>query len=298
MDQEKFYKSMIENLFDGIYFVDKDRKILIWNKGAEIITGYSSSEVKGRFCYDNILNHVNSEGCELCHNGCPLQKTNDDGISREADVFLHHKDGHRIPVSIKSIAIYDGDEIVGSIEVFRDNTEHSEILKDLGEFRNLALNDQLTGLPNRRYLTSFLDSKMNEYNSLGIPFGIAFLDIDKFKIFNDTYGHETGDEVLKMVAKTFSTTIRSTDIVGRWGGEEFVGVFAGVNEDNLLMLTEKIRVLIASSSIKKEENSLNVTISIGATIFKDDDTIESALNRADELLYKSKENGRNKVTIG
>lgn len=298
MDQEKFYKSLIENLFDGIYFVDKERKILFWNKGAEILTGYASSEVKGRFCYDNILNHVNSEGCELCFNGCPLQKTNEDGISREAEVFLHHKDGHRIPVSVKSVAIYDGDEIVGSIEVFRDNTEHSEILKDLGEFRNLALNDQLTGLPNRRYLTSFLDSKMNEYKSLGIPFGVAFLDIDKFKNFNDTYGHETGDDVLKMVSKTFSTTIRSTDIIGRWGGEEFVGVFAGVNEDNLLMLTEKIRVLIASSSIKKEDNSLNVTISIGATIFKDDDTIESALNRADELLYKSKENGRNKVTIG
>lgn len=298
MNQEEFYKNMLENLYDGVYFVDINRKITFWNKGAELITGFSESEVKGNFCYNNILNHVNNEGCELCWNGCPLQKTNEDGITREVSVFLHHKQGHRIPVAVRSVAILDGDRIIGSVEVFRDISEQSELVKNLGEFKTLALYDQLTGLPNRRYIESFLDSKKNEFISLGIPFGIAFMDIDKFKDFNDTYGHETGDDVLKMVAKTFNSNVRSTDLIGRWGGEEFIAVFAGVNEDNIMILSEKIRMMIEKSSIKRDEKAVKVTISIGVTIFKNEDSVDSALNRADDLLYQSKSNGRNKVTLG
>ncbi|MHB1484994.1 MAG: GGDEF domain-containing protein [Saccharofermentanales bacterium] len=298
MNQEDFYKSLLENLYDGLYFVDKNRKIIFWNKGAEIITGFLESEVKGHFCYDNILNHVDSEGCELCWNGCPLQKTNEDGITRNVNVYLHHKQGHRIPVSVRAVAIYDGDEIIGSIEVFKDESENSKILKNLEEFKNLALNDQLTGLPNRRYLEAFINSRIIEFESLGIPFGLAFIDIDKFKNFNDAYGHDTGDDVLKMVSKTFTNIVRSTDIIGRWGGEEFVAVFAGVNEDSILALSEKIRAMTERSSIQKAEETLKVTISIGATIFSSGDSLESALKRTDDLLYQSKSNGRNKVTIG
>lgn len=297
MKQEEFYLKMLENMYDGIYFVDKERRIIFWNKGAELITGFSEAEVKGHFCYDNILNHVDSEGHELCWNGCPLHKTNEDGVTREVSVFLHHKQGHRIPVSVRAVAIYDGEEIIGSIEIFRDESESSKILENLGEYKLLALNDQLTGLPNRRYVESFMSSKVNEYVSLGIPFGVAFMDIDKFKDFNDTYGHDTGDEVLKMVAKTYMNVVRSTDLIGRWGGEEFVAVLAGVNDESLLGISDKIRLMVEKSSIKKDEDKLTVTISVGATMFRQDDSIESVLKRADMLLYQSKMAGRNKVTL-
>jgi diguanylate cyclase (GGDEF)-like protein/PAS domain S-box-containing protein len=298
MNQEEFYKKLVENLYDGIYFVDKNRKIIFWNKGAEYITGFKESEVKGRFCYDNILNHVNDDGCALCWNGCPLQKTNEDGITREVCVYLHHKNGHRIPVSVRAVAIYDGDEIIGSIEVFKDETENRKILENLGEFETQALYDSLTGLRNRRYLEAYIGSKINEFETLEIPFGIAFIDIDKFKDFNDVYGHDTGDEVLKMVARTFTGSIRNTDVIGRWGGEEFVAVFEGVDELNLLHLSEKIRMLVETSSIKYNDENIRVTISVGATIFKKDDTGESAIRRADLLMYQSKLGGRNKVTVG
>ncbi|MHB1452362.1 MAG: GGDEF domain-containing protein [Saccharofermentanales bacterium] len=297
MKQEEFYLKMLENMYDGIYFVDKERRIIFWNKGAEIITGFTEAEVKGHFCYDNILNHVDSEGCELCWNGCPLQKTNEDGITRETSIFLHHKQGHRIPVSVRAAAIYDGDEIIGSIEIFRDESESNKILEHLGELRSLALNDPLTGLPNRRYIESFMDSKVNEYRTLGIPFGIAFMDIDKFKDFNDRFGHDAGDDVLKMVAKTYMNVVRSNDLIGRWGGEEFVAVLAGVSDDSLFAISEKIRLMIEKSSIMKDGETLTVSISIGAAMFRQDDSIESVLKRADTLLYKSKMSGRNKVTL-
>lgn len=126
----------------------------------------------------------------------------------------------------------------------------------------LAMVDQLTQLPNRRHIDSFLSSKYKEFKELDIQFGFLFMDIDKFKTFNDTYGHDVGDDVLKMLSKTFLAATRVTDLVGRFGGEEFV------------------------------------TISIGATLVKEEDTIDAILKRADEMLYKSKENGRNRVTLG
>ncbi len=298
MLNNELYKDIIENLYDGIYFVDIDRKIIFWNKGAERITGFLETEVMGRHCYDNILNHVDKNGCHLCWDGCPLKATNDDGVTRETSVFLNHKEGYRIPVSVRSVAIMSDEKIIGSIEVFRDDSERSEIMKNLDEFQKLALNDQLTGLPNRRYIETFLSSKINEFMTLGIKFGVAFIDIDKFKNFNDTYGHEAGDEVLKMVANTYKNIVRNTDLIGRWGGEEFIAVFAGVNEENLFELAEKIRIMVEASSVRNGENELKVTISSGATLFEETDTIDSVIERADELLYASKSNGRNKVTVG
>ncbi len=296
MNGEEFYKSLLQNIYEGVYFVDKDRRITFWNKGAERITGFTSSEVLNNFCYNHILNHVNDEGEELCLKGCPLHKTMEDGQMREASVYLHHKQGHRIPVSIRTIAIIDNGKTVGAIEVFRDETEQQGIIKEIEKLKDLALNDPLTNLPNRRYIESFLRSKMNEYFTLGIPFGVAFMDIDKFKDFNDNYGHDVGDEVLKMVAKTFRGVVRSNDLIGRWGGEEFLAAFSGVDLEDLCNVSEKLRALIERASLKKGEESLKVTISIGSTLFQPEDTIDSVINRADALLYRSKSEGRNKVT--
>jgi PleD family two-component response regulator len=90
--------------------------------------------------------------------------------------------------------------IIRAVEIFTDDSEKREMLKDIKSLEVLAMKDQLTRLYNRRYTETFLNSKMNELYMLDIPFGIAFIDIDKFKDFNDNYGHDMGDEVLKMVS--------------------------------------------------------------------------------------------------
>ena len=293
-----FYEKMLQNIYEGIYFVDINRKITFWNKGAESISGFSAEEVLGKHCYDNILNHVDDNGNNLCFGGCPLHKSIDDGKQREAAVYLHHKDGHRIYVSVRTLPIEEYGKIVGAVEVFVDNSEKFEIIRDLERFKEIAMVDQLTGLPNRRYLGTYLESKMNEYNSLGIEFGVAFFDIDCFKKFNDTYGHDVGDEVLKMVSKTYSSALRKSDIAGRWGGEEFVAVFAGIDESGLEKVSEKIRMLIEKSMLRSHEEDLKVTISIGATMVREGDIIDEIVKRADKLMYKSKEEGRNRVSVG
>ena len=292
------FKQLLNEMFEGIYIIDLNWKITFWNKGAEEITCFSADEVIGRPCYDNILAHVDQSGRLLCTDGCQLNQTMRDGIIRKTDIFLHHKSGHRVPVSIKTVPLYENEKINGAVEFmvhtpFIINTED-----ETEKYKSLAMKDHLTGLPNRRYTETYLDLKMKEYKSFNLPFGIAFIDVDHFKTVNDTHGHDAGDEVLKMLARTYVNSTRGNDLIGRWGGEEFLAVFTNCQEKVLDSLVNKIRMLVENSILKFNNTELNVTISIGATIIRPDDTIESIIKRADDLMYKSKEDGRNRCTVG
>ncbi len=178
--------------------------------------------------------------------------------------FLMHKDGHRVPVGIRSVAIMD----------------------------------PLTNIPNRRYIDHFLVSKFNEYRTFDISFGVLFVDIDHFKNVNDTYGHDIGDEILTMLAQSCSGMLRSTDLFGRYGGEEFLAVLTGIDEGDMKRIAESMRMIIENSALRKNNMDLHITISIGSTLANSEDSIESIVKRADSLLYRSKESGRNRVTFG
>ena len=99
---EDLYRTIVENMHDGLYFVDRERRITYWNRGAERITGYSAAEVVGTSCADNILVHVDALGRQLCQGSCPLIAAMADGAAHEAEVFLHHKQGHRLPVWVRT----------------------------------------------------------------------------------------------------------------------------------------------------------------------------------------------------
>jgi diguanylate cyclase (GGDEF)-like protein/PAS domain S-box-containing protein len=291
------FEDLLNDLFEGVYFVDKDRGITFWNRGAERITGFSASEMLGRFCYDNMLNHIDETGKQLCFDGCPLHATLQDGNQRNAQVYLHHKLGHRVRVDIRVRPLYINGEIVGAAEVF-SNAEIGDCV-DIGinEMERLALYDQLTQLPNRRYIDNYLGNQIRDYQTLGIDFGVLMLDLDLFKDVNDTYGHSVGDLVLKMVADTFQSSIRKNDFFGRWGGEEFVAILRGVNQKELRMIAEKVRKLVEQSGLKHEDDYVRVTISIGATMMMPQDNANSLIKRADHALYTSKREGRNRVTV-
>ena len=96
-----FHGRLLDSLYDGVYFVDAERSITYWNKGAERLTGYTAAEALGKHCYDNFLMHVNANGCALCFGGCPLAATLVDGNPREDEIFLRHKRGHRVPTSVR-----------------------------------------------------------------------------------------------------------------------------------------------------------------------------------------------------
>lgn len=293
------YERIIENLHDGLYFVDQDRIITYWNRAAEQISGFTANEVVGKSCSDNILTHVDSDGNNLCTGMCPLAATIADGKPREAEIYMHHKDGHRIPVSVRIGKLTDRDgNIIGGVELFTDISNQAANELRVKELEKLALLDNLTQLANRNYIERELQSRFEEKKRYNMPFGFLFIDIDHFKKFNDIYGHDVGDDVLKFVANTFITNTRPFDLYGRWGGEEFIGVIRNINGKDLELLGNRLRSLIENSYIIHKNEKLYVTISIGATLVNENDTIDSLIKRADTLLYKSKAAGRNCLTIG
>ena len=299
MDIEKdSFNKILENLHEGLYLVDRNGVITYWNKAAEQISGFSANEVVGKSCSDNILTHVDSDGNNLCTGMCPLATTIADGKPREDEIYMHHKNGHRIPVSIRASTLTNRDgNIIGGIELFTNISHQVAYELKVKELEKLALLDNLTQLPNRNYIEREIQSRYEAKMRYNVPFGILFIDIDHFKQFNDTYGHDMGDDVLKFVANTFIANARPFDLYGRWGGEEFIGIIHDINGKSLELLGNRLRSLVETSYIIRGNKKLYATISIGATVINNDDTIDRLIKRADTLLYKSKAEGRNRLTM-
>jgi diguanylate cyclase (GGDEF)-like protein/PAS domain S-box-containing protein len=297
--QGKSLGSILSNMEEGLYFVDKHRRITYWNKAADRISGFSAREVVGKSCADNILTHIDHEGTELCKGICPLAATMQDGQQREAKVFLHHKDGHRVPVQVRVNPLKDKEErTIGGIELFTDLTQAEAVALRLQELEKLALMDQLTGLANRAYLEKELEIRNEEFTRYGVPYGLLFMDIDYFKTFNDTFGHAMGDEILRNVAKNLNVNARPFDLFGRWGGEEFLGIIKNVGQIQLMEVAHRIRSLVSQSYVMEDSKRVGVTISMGATLVQQGEPWMETVARSDTLLYQSKAAGRNQVTFG
>jgi len=293
-----FYKNLLDNLYDGVYFVDPKRRISYWNRGAERITGYTEDEVVGSHCWDGILMHVDREGTDLCREGCPVKGVITSGTPTEAEVFLRHKDGHRVPVRVRATPIVNvAGEIIGAVEIFSDNTEKMTALQMVEDLQQQVFIDSLTGLANRRYADITLQARYDEMQRYGWRFGVIMMDLDHFKEINDRFGHGVGDDVLKMVARTLRHSSRSSDIIGRWGGEEFIAVIAGTSPLRLRRSAERYRLLVEQSTLRVGADALLITLSAGATVAVPGESLDDILKRADRLLYESKGTGRNRVTL-
>ena len=293
------FENLLDNLFDGVYYVDARRKITFWNKAAERITGFSKDEVVGNACYENILRHIDAAGRELCLNGCPLHQTLQDGEMREARVFLHHKNGHRVPVHVRISPIRDeAGRIIGGVEIFSDNSRERNTLQELERSRQEMFLDPLLGIGNRRFAEVVFESRLFELKAFQTPFCAALLDLDNFKEINDSLGHNIGDEVLKMVVRSVENILRDLDFIIRWGGDEFLLLLPGVDGPGLEEVLERVLLFIDKSFLVRDGREITVSASIGATLVRPDDTLEGVVARVDELMYRSKGGGKKRYTIG
>lgn len=295
----KFHKKLLDHLFDGVYFVDRERRIHYWNHGAERLTGYLADEAVGRKCFDNFLCHVDDKGTLLCNSQCPLVKAMETGAIQETEVSLRNKSGERVFVCVRVSPISDASgSIIGATEVFTEVTARTRIEHRVRQLEKLAFVDELTSLPNRRFMEVRLRQKLELLREFGKNAGVLMIDIDHFKKVNDTFGHQAGDEALRAVSNTLVRAVRPVDIVGRWGGEEFLVILVGSRPEKLHMIAERCRTFVGETLLSKDEERFQVTISLGATQMEETDSAESVVRRADRLLYKSKQWGRNRTTEG
>lgn len=169
---------------------------------------------------------------------------------------------------------------------------YNQMIERLNEHKILSITDKLTGLFNRLKLDEALNDEFNRSNRFKSIFGIIIIDIDYFKKINDTYGHQVGDQVLIQFAKILKENIRKIDILGRWGGEEFMIICPETDFQGTIKLAQSLRKIISKYNFP---NIGNFSASFGVSIYDGDENIDKIIARADNALYKAKANGRNRV---
>lgn len=163
--------------------------------------------------------------------------------------------------------------------------------------KEMAATDPLTGLYNRREYDMLFQHEMERANRMNTPLSVGIIDLDHFKQVNDTYGHAAGDEVLRRTARLFRENLRTMDVVGRWGGEEFIIMLPEIAIDQANMTCNRLLKALAATDIDVGSASIKITATIGITQLLPGDKIDEVIRRADEALYKGKEAGRNRVEI-
>jgi two-component system, cell cycle response regulator len=178
-------------------------------------------------------------------------------------------------------------------ELFHRIRRHSALLRT--ELVRLASIDALTGLHNRRHLESRAGAEMARARRYETPFSVVIGDLDHFKRVNDQYGHNIGDVVLRRVAELMRHNLREEDLAVRWGGEEFLLLLPGVDEAGALQAAEKIRRILAETTLDCDGHEILVTISLGVAEYAGEDALQDVVKRADEAMYRAKQGGRNQV---
>lgn len=173
-----------------------------------------------------------------------------------------------------------------------------ELKQALVELEKLATTDPLTGIANRRHLLTLAEREFQRTHRYNNPFSVLMIDIDHFKLINDNYGHNIGDEALKIMADVTVNALRKVDIFGRFGGEEFVVFLPETQADEALLVAERIREAIATTPIYVDDQTIHITVSIGVTIYESSEiSLDGLLMEADKALYDAKKQGRNQVVI-
>ena len=216
------------------------------------------------------------------------------GRNLHVEMLNYTKEGLRYWIELYIVQVRDDSgDITHFVAVQHDITERKATEQAIAR---IALEDHLTGLPNRRAAESRLDAEWNRAHRSAEGFAIAVVDIDRFKRVNDQYGHLVGDEALKHVADVMASSLRGGDWIARWGGEEFLLCFHSVDSHGANKAAERVRKLVKSSPLKTPFGELPLTISMGVALYSPENrSVDELLAQADALVYEAKNSGRDKV---
>jgi diguanylate cyclase (GGDEF)-like protein len=290
--------TVLDQVQDAVVWLDKDRRIVFWNRSAERISGREASAVLGKACSEEIPLFTDFGGTSICQDKCPVAMTLKDGAPRTLDVYLQHKEGFRVPATLRIIPVFKDDgEVIGAVETFFSAAPKVTIPLGLSELETMGLVEPETGIPSKQYLDMTLKTRIEEFQNYGLPFGLIYVDIDNYGKILEKHGRFNSGKIVRTVARTLHKNIRFFDIVGRWSTEEFLVVLLNIDDSRLDIVANKLRLLVSESYITTETGMLNATVSMGASLVLRYDTVESLVKRSEQLMMHSKWLGRNRVSM-
>lgn len=276
---EKKLSLILANVEEAVYGVNLNGECTFVNQSFLEMLGYKEHEVVGKNMH-KLIHHSYPDGTTYPADKCPMGNAfrNGDEVKIDFD-YLWQKNGEKIPVEYACNPVYHADKLTGAVVTFKDISER---MRYLGELEYAGYHDFLTGLNNRR----LYQMKINELDqSKQYPFAILNFDVNGLKMFNDVYGHKTGDDVLKETAKIISSNLPKDSVVVRLGGDEFAAIIINANKENINDMKDRISKKISKVLIK----NINLSIAVGSYIKRDNlVSLEDAQKFAEDDMLKDK----------
>ena len=282
----------------GILLVDKRCNLLRCNESFLKMAGVDRDRAHGVKCHDLFR----SGFCDT--ENCPIRRIKKGEKRVEQDVE-RVEDGGELKYyhSISTPFTGPGGDLIGIVEHITDITERVKAEQALAEsehrYRELSTVDELTGLFNKRYFNKHLQLEVERAHRYGHPLALLLMDIDNFKLHNDTYGHGEGDRVLARLGQVIAASLRTNDVPCRYGGEEFTIILPATSGEQGVVVAERIRSRFAAEAFHPESGkTVHKTVSIGVTQYVQGDTEQGFVERADQNMYAAKQGGKNRYVLG
>jgi len=288
--QRRLLSAAIDCSDQVVVITNARHEIVYVNPAFTRLTGYSREEAAGR-------NPRFLQGAETSQaTRIALREAVAVGRQVQAEILNYSKAGKAYWVDLAIVPVKDDDgSLTHWISIERDISERKAQEQ---EITRLAMEDHLTGLLNRRAAEARLAMEWGRARRDASPFALALIDVDRFKLVNDQYGHQIGDRVLRHIASTLADNLRGGDWIARWGGEEFLLVLHGLDAAGAVKAGERTRKLLKSRPVKIDIGELPATVSIGIALYTADaGSVDNLLAQADALLYEAKQTGRDKVLV-
>jgi diguanylate cyclase (GGDEF)-like protein/PAS domain S-box-containing protein len=289
------HEMVLEAAGEGIFGLDRHGNVTFVNPAASHMTGWSTQELLGRPMH-NLLHHTKPDGAPYPSAECPIYAAFTTGTthSRDDEVFWR-KDGTSFPVEYTSTPIFENSEIVGAVVTFRDITERKALEKQL---HHQAFHDPLTGLPNRALFMDRLEHAITRANRRGSKVAVLFMDLDNFKVINDSLRHKAGDQLLVAVAERLQAGLRPEDTAARLGGDEFTILVEDIaNVGEVVQIAERIANRL-QPPFALEEQEVFVSASTGIVLNSaSQEQPADLLRHADLAMYRAKHRGKARYEV-
>lgn len=294
-DEEIFHRRLLDYMHQGVVMVDLDMRIFEWNRAAERLTGLMQIKTLDEIWRPGLIGLTDEDGKVIAPERCPLADSIVKGMQSLRRLKLKHRDGREMVIDAHFLPVKNHrEQLCGATFMFADASQQAHLEKRVQTLHEKATRDGLTMVANRAELDRQMLEFVNPSSSTGMKGCLIITDIDRFKKVNDIYGHQAGDEALKLFAEVLRENARESDIVARYGGEEFVVLCRNCSLQDALKQAERMRMVLQSRPLACLKGT-SLTASFGVTEVLPSDTCEVVIQRADEALFRAKESGRNRV---
>lgn len=290
-----FEAKLLDNMYDAAVFVDSQGRIVQWNHGAERLTGIAGASIRQQRWHPDILRLSDEKSRAIGEADCPLLAAIGSGVQSLRRLTVWGRNGRCVAVDSHVIPVIGGDgNTQGAILLLHDASSEISLEQRCQSLADKASRDSLTQVANRAEFDRVHAMFVTAHQQQQAPCALLMCDLDRFKLVNDTYGHQVGDEAIKSLAALLKGACHPGDLVARYGGEEFVMLLADCDNTTASRRADRIRLTLAQLP-QPAMNGQTITVSFGVTEIQPGDTAETMLRRADRALLIAKENGRNQV---